>query len=227
MGRTDFDIVDGFTLDTFSPKARNVVINQNLNPLPGNFVSGTTGEPYIAVSNYSYVIKTSDAANDLIAKIEIPYDPQVVVAMGVPEANLVVGTLAPDGKSWIVNEKNANVHRIENNTRIIKMTSIDGEYRLIGKQMQDAGGIFVQYGQGDTRTVNVTGGPGRQETEFIDGMRFAIEANRPFKMNVEITPGVNPADLPPNTRSLNSFAWTLNTSDPSVGVLVDMLVPCE
>ena len=73
----------------------------------------------------------------------------------------------------------------------------------------------------------MTGGPGRQETEFIDGMRFAIEANRPFMMNIEITPGVNPVDLPPNTRSLNSFAWTLNTSDPSVGVLADMLVPCK
>lgn len=68
------------------------------------------------------------------------------------------------------------------------MTSIEGEYRLLGRTQADKANIFVQYGQGATRTVNITGGAGRQEAEFIDGLRFSVEADRPLIMNVEIKP---------------------------------------
>lgn len=46
----------------------------------------------------------------------------------------------------------------ENKTRIIKLTSLDGEYILLGRQTVDTANIFVQYGFGATRTVNLTGG---------------------------------------------------------------------
>jgi hypothetical protein len=54
------------------------------------------------------------------------------------------------------------------------MTSLDGEYLLVGRKTVDTSNIFVQYGQGATRTVNVTGGAGIQEAEFVDGLRFSI-----------------------------------------------------
>jgi hypothetical protein len=79
--------------------------------------------------------------------------------------------------SWVVNDATRNVHRSENNTRIIKMTSLDGEYVLVRRQTVDTGNIFVQYGRGATRTVNMTAGPGLQEAEFIDGYRFSIQTN--------------------------------------------------
>lgn len=85
-------------------------------------------------------------ANDSIAKIEIPYDPVMLNTMGIPEANTEVGTLAQDKKSWVINDATRNAHRSENNTRIIKMTSLYGEYMLLGRQMVDAGNVFVQYG---------------------------------------------------------------------------------
>jgi hypothetical protein len=71
-----------------------------------------------------------------------------------------VATLAQDKASWVVDDSTRNVHRSENNTRIIKMTSMDGEYLLVGRQTVDTSNIFVQYGQGATRTVNMTGGQG-------------------------------------------------------------------
>ena len=123
-------------------------------------MSGTNGEPFVALSNYSYVIKMNETANDLIAKIEVPYDLATLNSKGVQEANTYVGTLSPDKKSWVVDDATRNVHRSENNTRIIKMTSLDGEYMLLGRQTVDTSNIFVQYGQGATRTVNMTGGPG-------------------------------------------------------------------
>ncbi|KXH64544.1 hypothetical protein CSAL01_11323 [Colletotrichum salicis] len=154
MERTDQDFQDGLALDLFSPKNRTLVVQQNLMPLPGNFVTDTTGESFMALQNYSYVISLNESANDLIAKIEITYDRTALAAIGIQDSNTYVGTLAGDKKSWIVNDATRNVHREENNTRIIKMTSLQGECIPLGRKTEDTANEFVQYGQGATRTVN-------------------------------------------------------------------------
>jgi hypothetical protein len=83
------------------------------------------------------------------------------------------------------------------------MTSLDGEYMLLGRKSVDSSNIFVQYGQGATRTVNITGGAGIQEAEFVDGLRFSVAATTSFAMNVDIPNGVEPAALPENTIPLS------------------------
>jgi hypothetical protein len=226
MERTDQDFQDGLALDLFSPKNRTLVVQQNTKPLPGNFVTGSTGGPFIALMNYSYIIKMNETANDLIAKIEIPYDLEKLAQQGIQESNTYVGTLAQDKMSWVVDETTRNVHRSENNTRIIKMTSLDGEYMLLGRQGVDTVNTFVQYGQGATRTVNITAGVGRQEAEFIDGLRFSMVAQTDLAMNVDLTNGVASGTLPAGTVSLNSFAWTVNTSNPNAVMTTTMTVPC-
>lgn len=85
------------------------------------------------------------------------------------------------------------------------MTSLDGEYMLLGRRSVDNSNIFVQYGQGATRTVNITGGPGIQEAEFVDGLRFSVAATTPFNMNVDIPNGVDPTTLPENTIPLSEY----------------------
>jgi hypothetical protein len=50
-------------------------------------------------------------ANDLIAKIKVPYDTVKLNAMGVQEANTYVATL-------VAHKTSPNVHRAENFTRI-------------------------------------------------------------------------------------------------------------
>lgn len=225
MQRTDQDFKDGLALDLFSPKARTLTVKQNTSPLSANFITGNSGEPFVALSNYSYIVQMNETANDLIAKIEIPYDVPMLNKMGVQEANTYVATLSSDKKSWVIDDATRNVHRSENNTRIIKMTSLDGEYLLVGRQTVDTSNIFVQYGQGATRTVNMTGGPGVQEAEFIDGFRFSVQTNMSMTMNVDIKNGVNPGTLPANTQSLNSFMWIVNTSAPFNKINAQMLVP--
>ncbi|EMD96468.1 hypothetical protein COCHEDRAFT_1025009 [Bipolaris maydis C5] len=215
MERTDQDFADGLTLDLFSPYNRTLVVSQNTSPLPGSFVSGSNGAPFVALSNYSWIIKLNETANDLIAKIELPYDPVALQKVDVDQGNTYVGVLAEDKKSWIVSETQRNVHVSENKTRIIKMTSLDGEYMLLGRQTADISNIFVQYGQGATRTVNFTGGIGTQETEFIDGLRFTVQSDQPFTMNVDIKNGIPIDALSTNVSALNSFAWVVNTSMPT------------
>lgn len=83
------------------------------------------------------------------------------------------------------------------------MTSLDGEYMLLGRKSLDTSNIFVQYGQGATRTVNITGGAGIQEAEFVDGLRFTVAAASPFAMNVDIPNGIEQGALPENTITLS------------------------
>jgi len=74
---------------------------------------------------------------------------------------------------------------------------------LLGRKTEDLSNIFVQYGQGITRTVNLTGGAGTQDAEFIDGLRFTIESDQAFTMNVDIKNGVPMDVLPPYKSSLS------------------------
>ncbi|KAK7182547.1 hypothetical protein PSPO01_11337 [Paraphaeosphaeria sporulosa] len=202
MERTDQDFVDGLALDLFSPSSRTLVVNQNTSPLPGSFVSGSSGAPFVALSNYSWVIKLNETANDLIAKVELPYDPIALQRIGIDQGNTYVGMLAADKKS-------------ENKTRIVKMTSLDGEYMLLGRQTEDISNVFVQYGQGATRAVNLTGGTGNQEAEFIDGLRLSVESDQAFTLNIDIKNGIPPHILSTNVSALNSFSWIINTSIPT------------
>ena len=110
MERTDQDFVDGLALDILSPTNRTLVVYQNQSPLSGAFVSGSNGEPFLALSNYSYVVRMNETANDLIAKIELPYDPVALQKVGVTTANTYVGQLAADKASWVVSESQRNVH---------------------------------------------------------------------------------------------------------------------
>jgi hypothetical protein len=227
MQRTDQDFKDGLALDLFSPKPRTLTVKQNFAPLPPQFISGNSGEPFVGLSNYSYVISMNETANDLIAKIEIPHDPEMLKSMGINPANTFVATLAPDKMSWVIDDTTRNVHIEENNTRIIKMQSLDGEFMLVGRKTVDTSNIFVQFGQGATRTVNMTGGPGTQSAEFIDGLRFSVQTDKAMMMNVDIKQGVNPGTLPANTQSLNSYIWIVNSSAPFTKINAEMLVPCK
>jgi hypothetical protein len=85
------------------------------------------------------------------------------------------------------------------------MTSLDGEYMLLGRRTEDVSNIFVQYGQGATRTVNVTCGQGIQEAEFVDGLRFSIESAQNITLNVDLKNGIPRDVLPRNAISLSKI----------------------
>lgn len=99
------------------------------------------------------------------------------------------------------------------------MTSLDGEFMLLGRKSLDNSNIFVQYGQGATRTVNMTGGPGIQESEFVDGLRFSMAAAMPFAMNVDIPNGVDQAALPENTIPLSEYHLGYSSSNTGISKL--------
>ena len=89
MQRTAQSFTGGLNVDVFSPKERLLIVQANTAPLPGRFVSGSTGEPFVALSAFSSIIKTNDTANDLIAKVELPYDLSVLQQQGIDQSNYV------------------------------------------------------------------------------------------------------------------------------------------
>jgi hypothetical protein len=52
----------------------------------------------------------NETANDLVAKIELPYDPDVLQSIGFDVANTYVGQLSEEKTSWAISESQRNVH---------------------------------------------------------------------------------------------------------------------
>jgi hypothetical protein len=113
MGRTDIDFPDGVALDFFSPEAHSFVITKKSPPsAPATSVQGSTGEPWVALYNYSWVITVNDTVFDLVgAKFEALYDPVQLASVGITDDNTYVGQLSSDGKSWIIDDGGRNVYR--------------------------------------------------------------------------------------------------------------------
>lgn len=65
MNRTSQMFRDGFSIDILSPTNHILTVTNNTNPLAAQFVSGSTGGPFIALSPYSYIVKMNTPANDL------------------------------------------------------------------------------------------------------------------------------------------------------------------
>jgi hypothetical protein len=83
----------------------------NNNPMTGRFVTGTTGQQFVGLLGYSYVIQSNTNASDLIARIEMPYDPTKLALVGIDPSNTFIGKMASDGKSWQVVNSARNVNK--------------------------------------------------------------------------------------------------------------------
>jgi hypothetical protein len=81
-----------------------------MQPMTGRFVTGSNGGSYRGLTAYSYMLKTNDISNDVIAKVEIPYDPTRLTQFGVDSANTFVGHMAADNKSWVLEDEVLDVN---------------------------------------------------------------------------------------------------------------------
>lgn len=57
------------------------------------------------------MIETNEPANDLIAKIEIPYDPLRLQNASINEADTYIAQLASDKKAWMVMDDRITVQK--------------------------------------------------------------------------------------------------------------------
>jgi hypothetical protein len=94
-----------------SPSNRTVTVTMNNSPLNGTFVTGTTGTGYRVVRGYSYIIKTNQPGEDMIASVQIPYDPARLMNASIADADTYVARLADDKKAWTVSQPQRTVVR--------------------------------------------------------------------------------------------------------------------
>lgn len=221
---------DGFKLDMLSPTNRTVIVRQNTTPLDAQFITGTNGgsaETFVPLSNNSYIVTMNEPANDLIANIAMPYNIDDIRAKGVQASNTYVATLAADKRSWIVDEATRNIQRDANQTRCVKLTSVGGEYLLVGRVSSEMGNTFVKYGTGPENTVSLNGGVGVQEAEYMDGFRVSVQTNQTVNMTASLNQGINPGTLNAGFECLNSFSWIVKTSNATQNVDGTMFFPCK
>ncbi|KAJ3150078.1 hypothetical protein HDU86_006701 [Geranomyces michiganensis] len=206
MQRTDFDYADGLAINLF----------------PQNRTRG----PWLAVLPYSYVLKLNESdVTNLVAKVKLPYDSVVLTKMGLTEDNTFVGVFSSATGGWVIDETQRNIHRTENKTRIINMNSYDGEYQLLARNTTDTADIFLQYGQGASRELQVIRGGALQEGLWVDGLKLSARVDGTGTVRVNADFGSIKAPLPTGFRPVTTFTYVVNSSDPTVKASVDINIP--
>src|SRR5689334_1318124 len=93
---------DGSKIETFSQTQRQMLVNQNQAPLPGNQVTGSTGNPFMMLSSTSLVIQTNGGTDLVGAQIELAMNNQIMQQNNINPDNTFVAKLAPDRRSWMI-----------------------------------------------------------------------------------------------------------------------------
>ncbi|ORY58081.1 uncharacterized protein BCR38DRAFT_300023, partial [Pseudomassariella vexata] len=208
---------DNSKIETFSQTQRQIIVNQNPNPLSANHIVGTTGQPFVQLSPNSMTIQTNRATDLVGAQIEMPIDPNVLAQNGVTADNTFVAMLSDDRQAWIVLDEMKSVNTTDSTVRMIKLNNIDGEFMAVGRQTVETGNVLAPFGQGQTVAIS---GSGIQEIEYTDGFRMSIRASQPMSVATDVVNGVSTSMLMNGVQPINNYRYLVTTS--LAGVVSDL-----
>ncbi|KAK2051819.1 hypothetical protein LY76DRAFT_527867 [Colletotrichum caudatum] len=198
---------DGAKIETFSQSQRQVIVNQNPNPLSASHVVGSTGQPFVQLSRNSFSIQTNGATDLVGAQIELPIDQAMLTQAGVTADNTYVAMLSKDRQAWIIMEGLKSVNITDANVRMVKLNQIDGEYVAVGRQTSELGASLTPFGQ----PVSITGS-GIQEAEFQDGFRMSIKASQPMSIRTDVVNGISPEMVTNGIMSINNYRYLVTSN---------------
>ncbi|KAH8643653.1 hypothetical protein IG631_01116 [Alternaria alternata] len=181
-------------VETFSQKQQQIIVNQQTPAIPANQVTGTTGQPFVAVSPQSMTISTNGATDLVGGQIEMAMTMQNLQAVAVQPDNTYVAMLSPDRQSWMIQETMRSVNTTDMTVRMVKRTQMDGEYMVVGRQTVETNTLVTPFGSDGSTSVAIQG-TGLQENEFQDGFRMSTRATQPMTMNVDVKDGVDSSML--------------------------------
>jgi hypothetical protein len=104
MDLNTFTFPDRSKVEVFSQTQQQLIVNQNTPPISGNQVTGSTGQPFVALMPQSLSINTNGATDLVGGQVELAMDPQMLQQNAVNPDNTFVGKLSPDRQSWMVME---------------------------------------------------------------------------------------------------------------------------
>lgn len=213
MKLNSFVFPDRSKIETFSQKQQQIIVNQQDPAIPANQVTGTTGQPFVAVSPQSMTISTNGATDLVGGQIEMAMTMQNLQNVAVQPDNTYVAMLSPDRQSWMIQETMRMVNSTDMTVRMVKRSQLDGEYMVVGRQTIETNTLVVPFGSDGSTSVAIQG-TGLQENEFQDGFRMATRATQPMTMNVDVKKGVDSGMLAAlqGQQSINDYRYSVITN---------------
>jgi membrane protease subunit (stomatin/prohibitin family) len=111
MKLNSFQFPDRSRVETFSQKQQQLIVNQQTPAIPANQVTGSTGQPFVAVSSQSMIISTNGATDLVGGQIQMAINVQNLQATAVQADNTYVAMLSPDRQTWMIQETMRTVNR--------------------------------------------------------------------------------------------------------------------
>lgn len=111
MSLNSFQFPDRSKVETFSQKQQQIIVNQQNPAIPANQVTGTTGQPFVAISPQSMTISTNGATDLVGGQVQMTMSQQNLQAAAVQPGNTYVAMLSPDRQTWMIQETIRTVNR--------------------------------------------------------------------------------------------------------------------
>ncbi|KAI8939338.1 hypothetical protein NX059_003129 [Plenodomus lindquistii] len=213
MALNSFQFPDRSKIETFSQKQQQLIVNQQTPAIPANQVTGTTGQPFVAVSPQSMTVSTNGATDLVGGQIQMAMTPDQLAALAVQPDNTYVAMLSPDRQTWMIQESIRTVNGTDMTVRMVKRNQLDGEYMIVGRQTVETNTLVVPFGSDSATSVAIQG-TGLQENEFEDGFRMSTRATQPMTMNVDVKDGIDASMLAAlqGTEPVNDYRYSVVTN---------------
>lgn len=194
MQLNSFQFPDRSRVETFSQKQQQIIVNQQTPAIPANQVTGTTGQPFVAISAQSMTISTNGATDLVGGQVQMAMSMQNLQQAAVQPDNTYVAMLSPDRQTWMIQETMRSVNSTDMTVRMVKRNQLDGEYMIVGRQTVETNTLVQPFGSDQATSVAIQG-TGLQENEFQDGFRMSTRATQPMTMNVDVVDGIDSSML--------------------------------
>ncbi|KAJ4344098.1 hypothetical protein N0V95_006342 [Ascochyta clinopodiicola] len=213
MALNSFVFPDRSKVETFSQKQQQIIVNQQQPAIPANQVTGSTGQPFVAITTQSMTISTNGATDLVGGQVEMAMTMQNLQTAAVQPDNTYVAMLSPDRQSWMIQETMRSVNTTDMTVRMVKRNQLDGEYMVVGRQTVETNTLVTPFGSSGATQVAIQG-TGLQENEFQDGFRMATRATQPMLMNVDVKKGVDSGMLTAlkGQSSVNDYRYSVVTN---------------
>lgn len=213
MALNSFVFPDRSKVETFSQKQQQIIVNQQVPAIPANQVTGSTGQPFVAITTQSMTISTNGATDLIGGQVEMAMTAQLLQAAAVQPDNTYVAMLSPDRQSWMIQETMRSVNTTDMTVRMVKRSQLDGEYMVVGRQTVETNTLVTPFGADGSTQVAIQG-TGLQENEFQDGFRMSTRATQPMLMNVNVKKGVDSGMLSAlkGQMSVNDYRYSVTTN---------------
>ena len=209
MQLSSFQFPDRSKIETFSQKQQQIIVNQQTPAIPANQVTGTTGQPFVAISPQSMVVSTNGATDLVGGQIQMTMSQQVLQKVAVQPDNTYVAQLAPDRQSWMIQETMRSVNSTDMTVRMVKLNLLDGEYMVVGRQTVEVDTWVQPFG-----SIVAIQGSGLQENEYQDGFRMSTRATQHVAMVVDVRDGIDSSMLAglQGQSSVNDYRYSVVTN---------------